>query len=201
MDSNTSDLPVLRSQRLTLFIPGPQDAERSVHFNRLNETFLAPWEPPMTAASFDLDTVRVARERSVARARDGSGYQFGIVSGDLEEAGPLIGWVNLSNIIRGIFQACHLGYSLDQRAQGQGYMSEALRTVIGYAFDTLGLHRIMANYMPHNQRSAMVLRRLGFTVEGSAKAYLFIGGQWRDHVLTALVNPEPLVPPGHSARS
>jgi [ribosomal protein S5]-alanine N-acetyltransferase len=193
------DLPVLHSQRLTLFIPGPQDAERCIRFNRDNEAFLAPWEPPMTPAHFDLAAVRSIRERALERARADRGYQFAIVVGDLANAGPLLGWVNLSNVIRGIFQACHLGYSLDRQAQGQGYMTEALRTALPYAFNTLGLHRVMANYMPHNQRSAMVLRRLGFSVEGSAKAYLFIGGQWRDHVLTALVNPEPLVPPGQTA--
>ncbi len=100
-----------------------------------------------------------------------------------------------ANIIRGIFQACFLGYKLDERSQGHGYMTEALTAAIDYLFTTQRLHRIQANYMPHNQRSAAVLRRLGFTIEGTARNYLFIGGQWRDHVLTSLVNPDPLVAP------
>jgi ribosomal-protein-alanine N-acetyltransferase len=48
----------------------------------------------------------------------------------------------------------------------------------------------MANYLPTNERSARLLRRLGFVIEGSARDYLFVGGQFRDHVLTALTNHE-----------
>ena len=44
----------------------------------------------------------------------------------------------------------------------------------------------MANYMPINFRSAKLLHRLGFTVEGYAKNYLLINNRWEDHVLTAL---------------
>ena len=47
----------------------------------------------------------------------------------------------------------------------------------------------MANYLPSNTRSEALLERLGFEREGYAKSYLQIGGRWRDHVLTAKVNP------------
>jgi ribosomal-protein-alanine N-acetyltransferase len=46
----------------------------------------------------------------------------------------------------------------------------------------------MANYVPTNERSGRLLRRLGFVVEGYARDYLFIGGRFQDHVLTALTN-------------
>jgi len=52
------------------------------------------------------------------------------------------------------------------------------------------LHRIMANYRPENERSARVLSGLGFQQEGFARSYLKINGEWADHVLTALVNPD-----------
>ena len=102
--------------------------------------------------------------------------------------GEVLGYVNLSNIVRGGFQACYLGYALAERSQGSGYMTEALRTAIDFAWGDLKLHRIMANYLPQNERSAKVLQKLGFVIEGYAKAYLFIGGRWQDHVLTALTN-------------
>ena len=46
----------------------------------------------------------------------------------------------------------------------------------------------MAAYLPHNQRSANLLKRLGFVVEGYACDYLMINGQWQDHILTSLTN-------------
>jgi ribosomal-protein-alanine N-acetyltransferase len=67
--------------------------------------------------------------------------------------------------------------------------------VIGL-FGELGFHRIMANYLPHNERSGRLLRRLGFVVEGYARDYLYIHGAWRDHILTALTNPDPRPPGG-----
>ncbi|PIQ43755.1 MAG: hypothetical protein COV52_04750 [Gammaproteobacteria bacterium CG11_big_fil_rev_8_21_14_0_20_46_22] len=67
-------------------------------------------------------------------------------------------------------------------------MSEALRAVIAFVFEEQKLHRLMANYRPENKRSEAVLSNLGFEKEGFAKAYLYLDGAWRDHVLTALVN-------------
>ncbi|CNC54840.1 ribosomal-protein-alanine acetyltransferase [Yersinia similis] len=100
------------------------------------------------------------------------------------------GVANFSNVLRGSFHACFLGYSLGERWQGQGLMFEALQPLIRYMQRQERMHRIMANYMPHNHRSGNLLARLGFEREGYAKDYLMIDGQWRDHVLTALTNKE-----------
>lgn len=73
-------------------------------------------------------------------------------------------------------------------------MTEALRLATCFVFDDLHMHRIMANHGPQNQRSARVLRRLGFVVEGYARKYLLVHGEWHDHVLTALTN-DRWIPP------
>ena len=102
----------------------------------------------------------------------------------------LVGVCNFTNIVRGAFQACTLGYSLSADAQGKGLMYEALTAAIAYMFEIENLHRIMANYVPENRRSADLLRRLGFEIEGHARDYLHINGAWRDHILTAKTNPD-----------
>lgn len=109
--------------------------------------------------------------------------------------GHVVGAAALTQVQRGPFLAAYLGYSLDANLQGQGLMTEGLRALIQHAFSPMGLHRIMANYLPENVRSAGVLARLGFEREGLAKNYLYVGGAWRDHVLTALVNPDPACVP------
>ena len=62
--------------------------------------------------------------------------------------------------------------------------------MVQYSFHDLNLHRVMANYVPENERSGKLLERLGFVREGVAREYLRIAGQWRDHVLTARINPD-----------
>jgi ribosomal-protein-alanine N-acetyltransferase len=179
----------LRTPRLTLFIPGPRDVDRCIAYRRRNAEHLRPWEPLADERAFDVEAVRESCRRRVEDALAGRRYSFALV----ETAAPddtLLGWANLSEIVRGVFQACYLGYALAAAAQGRGYMTEALREVIRFAFEDLGLHRIMANYMPRNARSAAVLQRIGFTVEGLARDYLHIAGRWEDHILTSLTNPQ-----------
>jgi ribosomal-protein-alanine N-acetyltransferase len=102
----------------------------------------------------------------------------------------IIGTCSLSNIIRGVFLACHMGYSCAERYEGQGYMKKIVSHAVDYAFNDMRLHRIMANYMPENERSGGLLKSLGFEREGLAKDYLHINGKWEDHVLTSLLNPK-----------
>lgn len=70
-----------------------------------------------------------------------------------EIEGSIVAHCNLSNIVRGVFQACYMGYGVSSNFQGKGVAHEICETVIRYAFNEMGLHRIMANYMPHNDRS------------------------------------------------
>ena len=113
--------------------------------------------------------------------KQGSAFYFALLDPEEKE---IIGVANFSNVVRGSFHACYLGYSIGEKWQGQGLMFEALTSAIRYMQRTQHIHRIMANYMPHNQRSGALLARLGFEKEGYAKDYLLIDGQWRDHVLT-----------------
>jgi len=102
----------------------------------------------------------------------------------------LICQVQVSELVRGVFQAAYLGYKIDEQFQGLGLMREAVTAVIQFAFADLRLHRLMANYQPHNERSGQLLKRMGFRQEGIAEKYLYINGAWRDHVLTSLTNDQ-----------
>jgi [ribosomal protein S5]-alanine N-acetyltransferase len=102
----------------------------------------------------------------------------------------MIGQINFSQIIRGGFQACYLGFGIDCNYQKRGLMTNALTMTIDYLFNEKSLHRIMANYMPANSSSGRLLKRLGFKQEGYARDYLNINGQWEDHILMSLHNED-----------
>jgi [ribosomal protein S5]-alanine N-acetyltransferase len=69
---------------------------------------------------------------------------------------------------------------------GKGLMTEAVGVIIPFVFDTLGLHRIHAAFLPDNAASRRVLEKNGFKEEGFAEKYLQIDGKWCDHVLFGL---------------
>lgn len=106
------------------------------------------------------------------------------------EEARVIGNIGFSNFVRGVGQYCTLGYSIDGEFEGKGMMAEALRAALRFVFGTLHLHRVEANYMPHNRRSGDLLRRLGFVIEGYSRDYLRINGRWEDHVRSALLSPD-----------
>jgi [ribosomal protein S5]-alanine N-acetyltransferase len=99
----------------------------------------------------------------------------------------IIGCINYTNIARGAFMACHLGFSIDKEFEGKGFMYQSLKFTLEHVQNVLKLHRVMANYMPHNKRSERLLERVGFKREGYAEKYLKINGKWEDHVLTSLI--------------
>lgn len=139
---------------------------------------------PKHASPLSVEFAEQSIEAVLREHEQGIGTRFFV----FEQAGDaIIGDLSLTNIVRGVFLACHLGYRIDAAFEGKGLMREAVACALQYAFNELGLHRVMANYMPTNARSGALLRRLGFSVEGYARDYLFLNGVWQDHVLTSLL--------------
>lgn len=178
-------LLTLPCQHLRLAVLDPDQAPMESAFYQRNQRHLAPWSPIRTTDYFSTEQIRRRLEIQASAFEAGLAVHMALLTPDGEQ---MIGACNFSGIIRGAFQACYLGYHIDEAYQGKGLMQEALEAAIAYMFDTQNLHRIMANYIPGNERSARLLERLGFEREGYAKAYLNIAGRWQDHVLTARVN-------------
>ena len=177
------------TERLRLRIARAEMGEAMADFLRSNwEGHLARWSPPVGPAFFDPAFWRERLARAGEELAAGTAARF-VLQAPGPASAPVLGTCNYTNIVRGPFQACYLGYQIDRGHEGRGLMAEALRALNAFAFRELRLHRIMANYRPENARSARLLERLGFVREGLAKDYLFIDGAWRDHVLTALTNP------------
>jgi len=93
----------------------------------------------------------------------------------------IVGCVNLSQIVRGVFQSAYMGYQAFAPYTGQGYMTAAMPLVLRMAFRTLKLHRVEANIQPGNVPSLALVKRAGFRREGYSPRYLKIAGRWRDH--------------------
>lgn len=104
--------------------------------------------------------------------------------GDASEIGCLASFWSIEH---GDFQACTLSFLLDERLEGRGLMYTALAPAVREVLKRYDLHRIMATHLPENLRSAQLLRRLGFVVEGYARDFVKVNGHWRDNVLLSLL--------------
>jgi ribosomal-protein-alanine N-acetyltransferase len=158
------------------------DAPLLLRYRLENRKHLAPWEPLRDENFFTLEHCQRTIAGGRQAAQQDQAFPYAIFATDDR---VMIGSFTFANLVRGPFQACHLGYGIAAAWQGQGLMHEALESALGWAFGDLGLHRVMANYLPRNERSGKLLEQLGFEREGYAKRYLQIAGRWEDHVLTA----------------
>jgi ribosomal-protein-alanine N-acetyltransferase len=180
--------PTIHAEGLYLRPPVAQDYEAWAEVRLASREFLEPWEPTWP----DDDLTRFAFRRRVRRyaqeIREDASYAFFVFRSRDDE---LLGGVTLSNVRRGVAQACSLGYWMGARHAGQGLMTRAVRAVTPFVFDTLRLHRLEAACMPHNGASVRVLEKAGFKREGFARRYLCIAGVWQDHVLYAMLADDP----------
>jgi ribosomal-protein-alanine N-acetyltransferase len=183
-------LPEIATGRVVLRIAQPGMEVQLAHFYAENFAgHLDRWSPPAPAGGFGQAYWAERLQVFVREFEQGASARF-VLQLPGPATGPVIGTCNLSQVVRGPFQACFLGYQIARDQEGKGLMHEALASCLAFAFGPMRLHRVMANYRPENVRSARLLERLGFVREGFARSYLFIDGEWRDHVLTALASPE-----------
>ena len=163
-------------KRVYLALLAAGDAEEFIALNLASRRFhrgLA--SPPVRAEQF---------QAQLERSRQPDSVCFVICRTDDD---AILGAINLSQIFRGGFQSAYLGYHIGASFVRQGFMTEALKLVLKYAFGNLRLHRLEANIQPSNRASIALVKRAGFVREGFSRRYLKIGGRWRDHERWAII--------------
>jgi [ribosomal protein S5]-alanine N-acetyltransferase len=169
-------LPRRAGPRVHLAFPRRRDQTEVLTLNRHGQSFHRSWAtPPRTPAQF---------LRYLARSRSADFVGL-LIRGNVDDT--ILGSLELSQIVRGVFQSAYLGYQIGAPFARQGYMSEALALALHDAFGQLRLHRLEANVQPENVASLALVQRLGFHLEGYSPRYLKLGGRWRDHQRWAIL--------------
>jgi ribosomal-protein-alanine N-acetyltransferase len=151
-----------------------------------NRAWLVRWEAtrppgsPARAATFR-GMVRELRRQ----ARQGRSLPFALVVD-----GAFAGQLTVNNIVGGSAMFASIGYWIDQRRAGKGYVPLAVALATDHCFLGLGLHRMEIAIRPENTASLRVVEKLGFAEFGYAPRFLHIDGDWRDHRLFALTAEE-----------
>lgn len=125
-------------------------------------------------------------ERIAGLQAEGKARQFVIVE---KATGKVIGASVVFNVDEASARA-EVGYVLGKAHWGRGLMREALAALLDHAFDHLQMRRLEAFADSRNAPSDRLLRRLGFTREGTLRQRWVIKGETRDSTVYGLLRGE-----------
>ena len=175
----------LRTERLLLRAMTLSDVDDIYAYQSLEEVCrYLPFEPRTREEVVE----KVAKFSSaLTLACDNDFWQLAIERAD--DPGHVIGDLYFS-LRSTVNQTAEIGWTLSPDHSGNGYMSEAARTVLGIAFGELGLHRVMANIDPRNDASAALCKRLGMREEAYFVEDMWFKGEWGDTGIYAILARE-----------
>lgn len=184
LSSNASSVR-LKGEKTMLRAPVERDWRAYAELRAASRAFLEPWEPTWPSDALSRDAFHRRLNRYASDWCEDTGYSLFLFD---RGSADLVGGISLSNVRRGVAQCGTLGYWMGQAHAGQGYMREGLGLLLDFCFDELGLHRVEAACLPHNEPSKNLLRGRGFSEDGYARQYLKIRGTWQDHLLFSLLS-------------
>lgn len=165
---------LLSSRRLTIRILRPDDITVT-YLNALNENEIVG----LTEARHQHWNIANVTQYIKNSNRPGESILFRI---SLKEVDKPIGNIRLFNFHE-LYNRAELSFLFyDKEEWGKGYATEALETVVNYAFKSLKLHRIYADYYELNARSGRVFEKLGFEMEGVFRDHFIIDDVYIDSV-------------------
>lgn len=177
-----TQLPVITTDRLSLRRIRDDDVD-DFYAIYSDPQVMRYWSTPPLADRDAAGKLISEIHESLAR---GAILKWGIA---LRADDKLMGSVTLFNLDF-THRRAEMGYAQGRAYWGQGYMQEALRAVLNYAFNKLELHRIEADVDPRNDASVRTLERLGFQREGFLRERWQVSGELQDAYLYGLLRPD-----------
>ena len=174
------------------------DALPTITTERLRLRSLSPSDVPALAAIFgdsevcrfwshaaltDADAAQALYDHIVKCFAERSLFQWGIAERDSD---AVVGTCTLA-ALSSEHRRAELGFALARASWGRGLIAEALPALLGFAFETLDLHRLEADVDPRNHRSIRAIERLGFKREGYLPERYHVNGEVQDAVLYGLL--------------
>ncbi len=175
-------LPSIRAQRVTL---------RELRDTDVASLFAIFSDPEVMRywSSVPLTDVEEARQMVVDIRCDFETKKFFKWGVARNEDDHVIGTCTLFNVFLENYRA-EIGYALGREFWGNGFMTEALKSLIEYSFQNLNLHRLEADVDPRNDASIKTLERLGFRREGHLRERWHVGGEIQDALFYGLLRRE-----------
>ena len=73
---------------------------------------------------------------------------------------------------------------------GKGYGTDAVNTVLRFAFEQMNLHRIQLSVYAYNERAVRCYEKCGFRHEGRMRSKHFFSGEYHDELIMGILRDE-----------
>ncbi len=174
----------LETDRLVLrpFEPGDLEAVYEIHGDEANARWL--YNDPRTR-----DETAGLLERRIASASIAAEGEWLSAAAVLRDTGELVCdalllWASEQH------RQGEIGFMTHPAHHGHGYATEAARPLLAFAFETLGLHRVVGRLEPRNIASARVLEKLGMRREAHFIENEWVKGEWQSELVYAMLAGE-----------
>jgi ribosomal-protein-alanine N-acetyltransferase len=182
LELNFHPFPTLQTERLILREVTMADSQDVLTLRGDIDAMRYIWKP----ASTTLDEARDL----ISRIRDGLEKNTAIGWAITLKNNPqLIGTIGFHQIDKQHHRA-EIGYMLLPQYWNKGLMSEAIKKVLDFGFNTMELHSIQANIDPNNMVSAAILKKFNFEREAYFKENFFFNGKFMDSEIYSLLNKQ-----------
>jgi RimJ/RimL family protein N-acetyltransferase len=174
----------LETDRLVLrpFEPGDLDELYEIHSDEKGARWL--YNEARTR-----DEVEALLERKIAGASIGAEGDWLSAAAVLRSNGDLVCDVSLLWASE-VHKQGEIGFIAHPAHHGHGYATEAARPLLAFAFETLGLHRVVGSLEPRNVASARVLEKLGMRREAHLVENEWVKGEWQSELVYAMLARE-----------
>jgi ribosomal-protein-serine acetyltransferase len=172
----------VQTERLLLSPVDPSDGPEIWVAVEASRAYLQRWLPWV---QFHTDASSSTRFAEACAADWDQGRALRFVIRDRATRG-LVGIVGLEACVH-MHRSTELGYWLRRDVNRRGFMTEASRAVVDFAFRHMGANRVRVAAATDNHPSLRVIGRLGFRFEGIARQAEWCDGRWLDHAVFALV--------------
>jgi len=177
------DFPRLETDRLILREMTLGDVEFYFrHFNnkKVVEGSCFPGPKTLEAAKEELELY------CIRPFKENRGIRWGIARKGSDELIGTCGYYDWNKTSR----RAEMGYDLEPAHWGEGMMTEALRAILRYGFEEIGLNRVQAIIDSENVRSIKLVERLGLKKEGILRQNSYFRGRFRDEICFSLLKEE-----------
>lgn len=177
-----SNMPTLNTERLVLRAMHPMDAEDMFDYaKRPDVTKYLLWREH-DSIHFTKDYLNYIQNRYAL----GDFYDWSVIDC---ESGRMIGTCGFTKIDTAN-NCAEIGYVLNPDFHRRGFGSEAVKRILKFGFEELGLNRIEARFMQGNEASLALMRSVGMTFEGYMRDLMYVKGGYKTVGVSSILRSE-----------